>query len=243
MCHENSTIDGKHGDLNHPFIDTLKPGMEIAIGGGNPIEHPDLIPFLNKLKNKNIIANMTLRDTDVIKYSNLVKKLLKDKLIIALGISLSNVNTTLECINMLNNDNIVVHLINGIVTSNDIKLLSDKGIKILLLGYKKNTGRGKAYYIQNKLIDLNIDKLASNLKQIIPKFKVVSFDNLSIEQLKVKDILSEKEWKSFYMGEEGHHSMYIDLVKEEFAMNSTSNIRYDLKNNLIDMFNVIKKEV
>ena len=47
FCHEASTPDGKHGDiLNLPFLDTLHPYTELAIGGGNPLSHPDLIPFL-----------------------------------------------------------------------------------------------------------------------------------------------------------------------------------------------------
>ena len=47
MCHENSVPNGKHGDLFVPsFLDTLHPYTEIAIGGGNPLEHPDLYKFL-----------------------------------------------------------------------------------------------------------------------------------------------------------------------------------------------------
>lgn len=61
FCHEGSTKDGKHGDiLNEKFIETLHPYQECAIGGGNILEHPDLIPFLKKLKEKKVIANITV---------------------------------------------------------------------------------------------------------------------------------------------------------------------------------------
>ena len=51
FCHENSTPDGLHGDImNLKFIETLLPYTELAIGGGNPLTHPDLIPFLEKCK-------------------------------------------------------------------------------------------------------------------------------------------------------------------------------------------------
>lgn len=240
MCHENSTPDGIHGNLNHRFIDTLKPGMEIAIGGGNPIEHPDLYYFLQRLKEKNIIANMTLRDTDVLKNIELVIELLDTKLIKALGISCSDVNKTLQCVDILKNDNIVIHLICGIISMKDLRQLFNKNLKILLLGYKKNTGRGKQHYKDNKMIDLRISMLKVLLSDIIPFFKVVSFDNLAIEQLKVKTILSKESWNEFYMGNEGQHSMYIDLVKEEFAMNSTAELRHGLLDNLEDMFDIIK---
>jgi organic radical activating enzyme len=60
-CHEDSTISGKHGDILNPkFIDTLRPYTEIAIGGGNPLSHPVLIEFINILKSRNIIANITV---------------------------------------------------------------------------------------------------------------------------------------------------------------------------------------
>ena len=36
--------------------------------------------------------------------------------------------------------------------------------------------------------------------------------------------------------------MYIDGVKQQFARTSTSPIRYDLKDNIDDMFEVIKNE-
>ena len=57
FCHEGSTPDGKHGNiLNEKFIETLHPYQECAIGGGNILEHPDLIPFLEKLKNLKVIT-------------------------------------------------------------------------------------------------------------------------------------------------------------------------------------------
>ena len=41
-CHEGSTRRGKHADLNLAFLSTLRAGTEIAIGGGNPLDHPRL---------------------------------------------------------------------------------------------------------------------------------------------------------------------------------------------------------
>ena len=50
MCHECSTPDGALADLNAPFLDTLRPYTELAIGGGNPLEHPGLTEFLMRMK-------------------------------------------------------------------------------------------------------------------------------------------------------------------------------------------------
>ncbi|MEG1564194.1 MAG: radical SAM protein, partial [Bacteroides sp.] len=60
-CHENSLPNGLHGDiLNAKFIDTLLPYTEVAIGGGNPLSHPGLVEFLHVLKDKSVIANITI---------------------------------------------------------------------------------------------------------------------------------------------------------------------------------------
>lgn len=53
-CHENSTVNGKHGNLRalEPMIKSLHAGAECAIGGGNALAHPDLLWFLEALKNQ-----------------------------------------------------------------------------------------------------------------------------------------------------------------------------------------------
>jgi len=60
FCYEGCTPNGKHGDiLNYKFLDTLHPYTELAING-NDMSHPDLIPLLEKLKEKKVVANMTV---------------------------------------------------------------------------------------------------------------------------------------------------------------------------------------
>ena len=73
-------------------------------------------------------------------------------------------------------------------------------------------------------------------------FSVVSFDNLAIEQLGVKELLSEEEWNDFYAGDDGTVTYYIDMVKKQFAVSSTSPFeeRYPILDNVDDMFKVIQ---
>ena len=55
FCYEGCTPNGKHGDiLNYKFLDTLHPHTELAING-NDMSHPDLIPFLEKFKEKKVV--------------------------------------------------------------------------------------------------------------------------------------------------------------------------------------------
>ena len=59
-CAECSSPDGQHADLRHPIFDTIKPYTELAIGGGNPLEHPDLVWFMLKMQKKKVICNLTI---------------------------------------------------------------------------------------------------------------------------------------------------------------------------------------
>ena len=60
--------------------------------------------------------------------------------------------------------------------------------------------------------------------------------------LEIKNILTKNEWERFYQGDDGTHTMYVDLVKKQFAKTSTSTKRYDLLDDIDDMFEVIKSE-
>ena len=116
FCYEGCTKDGKHGDiLNAKFIDTLQPYTELALNG-NDLSHPDLIPFLEKLKEKKVVANMTVNQRHFGKYYDFLRDLIDRKLIFGLGVSLVKARPTfIEQIKPISNA--VIHFINGIVTS------------------------------------------------------------------------------------------------------------------------------
>lgn len=42
------------------------------------------------------------------------------------------------------------------------------------------------------------------------------------------------------MGDDGQFTMYIDLVDKEFAKSSTSSEGFKIKDNIVDMFNMVK---
>lgn len=246
MCHENSTPDGKHGDiLNLPFIETMFPYSEIAIGGGNPLTHPDLIEFLEGLKERKIIASMTVNQVHFMHNIDLLKELTDKKLIYGLGISYIG-GRHKNCIDAIKQfPNAVVHVINGIVHMDSLEALAHNDLKILVLGYKEFR-RGKALYDE---CGREIDSLKYQFYDMLPKivnngwFKCISFDNLAIKQLEPKRLMSEKDYASFYMGDDGSFTMYVDAVNRQFAKSSVSTERYDLMNDIADMFKVIKDGV
>ena len=242
-CHEGSIPDGEIPDLNDAFINTLHPYQEVALGGGNVLEHPDLLNFLYRLKDQKVITNITLNQNHFMSNIEIVRFLISQKLIHGLGISLTDPNPQfIEIVKQF--PNAVIHVINGIVRVSDLKKLANKNLKILILGYKE-IRRGETFLLNHLPSNFyNRDKLKELLPTIIEEgwFKVVSFDNLAIEQLSVKNLLSEDEWNEFYAGDDGTVTYYIDMVKKQFAVSSTAPMeeRYPLLDSVDEMFKVIQ---
>ena len=249
FCHENSGPNGKQGDLFAPsFLDKLHPYTEIAIGGGNPLEHPNLYRFLQLCKERKFIPSMTVNQIHFEKNFDFIKKLVDEKLIYGLGVSLNNVNKNLaEKLKEI--PNAVVHIINGIVTEEQLKQMRDLGVrKVLILGYKIFR-RGEALYSrESEKIETKENALKKLLPQILKErwFEVVSFDNLALKQLDVRSLLSEEEWNQFYMGDDGLEgeqtsaSMFVDLVERKFAKNSCSKERFELLPTVEEMYNILR---
>ena len=155
-CHEASVHNGLHGDiLNLPFLDSLMPYSELAIGGGNPLSHPDLVLFLQKLKERNLIPNMTVHQCHFMKNRTLLRELTEQGLLYGLGVSYSpgtgklNIDEFTRALKEFPNS--VIHVINGICSVDDLKRLSAKNLKILILGYK-DFRRGVEFHSDNKPI-------------------------------------------------------------------------------------------
>lgn len=242
FCHEGSGPCGKHSDiLNEKFIYTLKPYQEIAAGGGNVLEHPDLLPFLHLLKSKNVITNITVNQKHFEAEQELIKQLVNEKLIYGLGVSLVNPNE--EFIHLIKKyPNAVIHVINGLLTKENMESLSDNDLKMLILGYK--TIRRGELYLKQEMGTIHRQKqwLYQNLEHYFERFNTISFDKLAIEQLDVKRFLSEEEWNQFYMGDDASFTYYIDAVERKFAKSSTAPFqeRFDLENDVVEMFQKIK---
>lgn len=181
FCHEGSTPDGKLGNImDEKFIETLHPYQEIALGGGNVFAHPDLIPFLEKLKELKVITNITLNQVHFEQNIELVDMLFEKKLIYGLGVSL--VNPTKEFIEKIKKyPNAVIHVINGVLNPKDVYALENNNLNLLILGYK-HLRRGNEYY-ESEMADIESKQhwLYDNLESMLKGFKVVSFDNLALE--------------------------------------------------------------
>jgi len=275
FCHEDSKEDGEIANFEHEFLYSLRPGTELAIGGGNIFENENLYSFLKWCKHRGIIANITVNQNHLVGefynsnyyLSYRVEEIfnqIDDNEVYGVGISYNGDAEELDRIFNYSvservplgdhfythekvsakkyKKNCVIHVINGVHSFEDIMKLANKNYKILILGYK-DIRRGINYLSEKtETIKNNQQSIYDNIHTIIKSFDIVSFDNLAIEQLNVKRLLTTDEWNEFYMGDDGQFTMYIDLVKKEFAKNSTSMKRYELMNTIDDMFNIVKNE-
>lgn len=238
-CYQNATKDGEQAKLREfdLLLDSIHPYTEVALNG-NELDFYT-IEFLYKLRDRKIIANMTFNQAFFMKNEALIKSLYNDRLIWGIGISLVKpTKTFLKKIAYY--DRAVIHVINGIVTRNDLYAMANQGLKLLILGYK-SLGRGKDFIIQDESVHQNMRWLQWNLCHMIGKFKAVSFDNLAIKQLNVKDLVGDN-WDEFFMGNDGQHTFYVDLVKKKFyrsSLESESN-GFALTNNAPSMFRQIR---
>lgn len=249
FCHEQSTISGSHADLNTllKVLNPLPSGIELAIGGGNPLAHPQLIEFLTFLKNKGLISNITINQKHLKQYKDLILYLIKDELVKGIGISYTTSSYLSDIEPIINEtNNVVFHTIIGINKIQDIDSLfnfsnsHNKTCKVLILGYKQ-FGFGINYYLKNSKIEDNKYQWYIKLPLLFKKKGLVlSFDNLAIQQLNLKRLFTDASWDKFYMGDDGQYTCYIDAVNQEFATSSTSRNRVSFNNtSLIEFFKSI----
>jgi len=232
-CHERSHINGAHADTEYLLskLSGLPAGVEIAIGGGNPLEHPDIDYILDIFSKRGYISNMTVNGNHIDRYLSKIERLINDRLIYGLGISWSKDK-------LLDTPNTVYHMIAGVHTFNDISSLLLSGRKVLLLGYKQ-FGRGSEYYHRGTL--RNIRYIRDNLWKILGK-GCLSFDNLAINQLNVLSHLTEQGIKEMYMGDDGQYTMYFDAVEGNYAISSTAE-RCKAVSTASEFFNLVKGDI
>ena len=198
-CHENSTIKGKHGDLKslEKLFKTITPGTELAIGGGNALAHPDLIWFLELLKEQGVVANITVNQKHIEPYKDLLIDITNRKLVNGIGISLTNSKTFDKKFVKSLSDNVVIHTIAGVLSEEDLPAIS--GMKALILGYK-HLRRGNDYFSDEVI--KRIHWLREYLPVVAGITKVLSFDCLGIEQLDPKKTLKikDEDWNGLFQG-------------------------------------------
>ncbi len=226
-CHEQSTTRGVHSDFKNlcKIIEGLMPGVELAIGGGNPLAYPHLEEFLILAKSKGLVCNITVNTKHLERYKDTIEKLQHKELIYGLGISytddlLSMID--LGLIDSILNNNVVIHVIAGVNSIDKVRTLP-RHLKILVLGYK-DFGFGVKYRLNH---DITLGRWAYWISSLL-RTHHVSFDNLAIRQLNIRRVVDDETWSKYYLGDDGRHTMYVDAVTMSYAVGSTED-RYSIE--------------
>ncbi len=234
-CHEKSTKHGEHGDLGRT-IDLLKQlpaGVEIAIGGGHPLSHPDFDNFVQELSEHGLICNVTVNEFHFDNELDRIEKLIADGYVKGVGYSYKSKPCTWEYEHLVN------HVIIGVHDYESLMDIIKVNKKVLLLGYK-HVGRGVVWEDKHlEQVKQNISSWYRWLFKAVEKAHV-SFDNLAISQLSPMRLFStQAHYEKFYMGNDGHFSMYLDAVKQEYATSSTTNKRHQYDDSIKEMFGIV----
>lgn len=227
-CHEGSDKSGGSADIHKvkEIISSFPRGTEFALGGGNPLAYNYLSDLLRWMENEGYVASMTVNQLHMHDDSDreYIAGVKEGGYLKGVGVSFRSIGSSWSMIfNELGE--IVVHVIAGVESPPVIQALKDYASvvdvepKFLILGYK-TAGRGEDYILKNsgdvrgKILDWR-DWLGNNIGEYN-----MSFDNLAINQLNVKDHVPDEKWDERYLGEEGQFSMYIDAVEEEYSVSS-----------------------
>lgn len=219
-CHENAIKKEDHASLDRMLsaVSGLPAGVEIAIGGGNPLDHPSLEILLSGFMKLGLISNMTVHGEHAL-YNESIRFLQATSRLHGVGISGTSAYRMMKVNDMLP-ANSVCHAIVGV--DDPLDIINMRDCAILILGYK-TYGRGGTY---RKGEIRNLGKWRYFIRAILQESKsVLSFDNLALSQLGIRDLVDDSTWAKHYMGDDGRFTMYFDAVKNQYAVSSTSDRR------------------
>lgn len=242
-CYAGCGRSGSHGRLlGWKFMGDLHPWTEMAINIQNPppLELPE---FLHRMKRKHVIVNATVNQNHFMRddFYRLIKSFQSAGLLHGIGISMTD-PTDAFIARVKETPNSIIHVINGIITVDELEKLSHKNLNVLILGYK-TLGRGFDYFSTETIS--NAGSLYSHLGEIIQEgwFSHLCFDNLALKQLHPRRFLSDEDWDLSYQGDDGTSTFFINLVDGTFGKNSLTSKkeRFPIGNKSIDeMFKVIQ---
>jgi hypothetical protein len=224
FCYRSCVPTGKHATVDdvRKIIETMVPWTEVALGGGSPIEHPQIEDILNECSDNELIANMTVHSTHFMEYFEKLYKWNKDRKLYGIGCSINRFDPLVARHAKLI-PTTVLHTIAGVISPEDLDLYLSEGLRVLILGYK-NMGRAETESLPN--LDKTKEIVEKHVKGKGDRGGVISFDNLALDQLDVKSMLTEARWRGLYMGDDGvdgkltSASMYVDAVAHTYSRNS-----------------------
>lgn len=241
FCYQGSTPEGQHADLDtvKAVIDALADAgtLEIAIGGGEPTEHPHFADILRYADQRGVTPNFTTftdawLGTDV---EEAVREVSRSRGL-GIGVSVSGpkdlnkmdrIRTALSA-RGYNRAQVMAQTVVGVASAATTTGLMDmalrEGHSVLLLGYK-TTGRGNVY-ARKSVSDADVTEMIRHFVETQTDdwtndamMRSVSVDTAFLDQYgNVLDTLGiEKELRT---SPEGAFSMYVDAVSMQMGPSS-----------------------
>jgi hypothetical protein len=233
-CYQSSTKNGIHAPKERIFqiVDKLVElgTFEIALGGGEPTQHPDFLEIIQYIRDRGIVPNFTTFSLNWIKnaeFSSAVK-------LFAGGVGLS-VQTEKDLLKYSRKEHgrdykvMLQHVLGASPVSETLKIIdfaSENFLPLLLLGYK-DVGFGKSY-TKYDYQDLPL-LLKLRLKDKY-RWLSLSMDSALLNEIPEITSVLESPRELSVDASEGKFSMYIDAVEPRMARSS-----YVEKNQMMDL--------
>lgn len=228
----------------HKYIKSLRPFTEVTING-NDLSNPEILALLVYLRKKRVISNILVSQENFVNNYHRILGWTERKLIYGLEVSLENSEDPefLQKIQCFYSP--TIHVMSGIFTGDDLDNLAGKNLKIFVHGFNKDLVREE---IDPQDIIYNEEWLEDAIKTEFPDaFFSVTFDKLAIEQLHVKETLSEDSkdpWDEFYIRPEEDFDLCIDAVNNVFYSISDQSDKKPVEDKLADrMFRELRKRL
>lgn len=263
FCYQDSTRKGMHAPLNavKAIIDDLaRAGVfEVALGGGEPMSHPNFEEILDYCKLKNIVPNFTTRNYKALATEEF--KTYADKCG-SIGVSIATPNDVADL--MQYDDKIVTHscslqIAMGAQTQDDFAsmLALLEGTRsfqgVIMLGYK-DTGRGhrakgNRWYESGRIDGDDVIKMFKDFQMArrrIHKWGPFMSLSMDTEMVRSTESLLAKHGirAELYMKNEGRVSCYIDAVTMKIAPSSycAPELYRDYQVNVMDIWTEMSED-
>jgi organic radical activating enzyme len=215
-CYQNSHSDGKHSNLFKinqvlKVLHELKV-FEIAIGGGEPMLHPNIFQIADKCRELNITPSLSTRAYDIFKYPQ-IRTYLRTKFG-RVGVSIDSRDQWKEISEYVGKVRPTLHYVPFDLQELE-KVLSIK--RDILLLHPKNMGRGEKFYRE-----YNYEEVWNLISNRNMRFYSLAVDTMFAKRLEPYwDIAPE-----LYFTEDGIHSKYVNMVELEVGFSSYTTERF-----------------
>ena len=224
FCYMGSSIAGKHMEFNRKILNSILDSkiFEVALGGGEPTEHPDFYNIISYLVAGGIVVNFSTKNIEWFDHPIEVNKVLNK--IGAFAFSVQTVEEIDKIYNKMNKykydlNKLSIQIIPDVLTKNKLKAMFKKcyehNIPITLLGFK-TVARGCSFERTG-----NESAWVSVLKECVIDniYPTISVDTTIAA--KTEDLLKKEGINKYlYHIHEGIYSMYIDGVENKCGPSS-----------------------